>query len=105
MFKKRLLPFNFSYFSFFVSFVFLLLMQYQLWFGTGSLRDNFKIKKQIEWQLLINKQKLESNNSLYSKINAFKRGDAGVIGQARYDLGMIKAGEDYFQFRQDDKTS
>ena len=55
------------------------------------------MKKKIEWQLLINKKR-EDNVSLYSKIKAFKSGNAGVIGQARYDLGMVKKGEDYFQW-------
>ena len=105
IFKNKILSLNFTFYIFVFLFALLLLMQYQLWFGSDNIPDSFKIKKQIEKQLLVNKQKLVQNNILYSKIQAYNHGSAGVEGQARYDLGMIKRGEDYFQFKQDDKVS
>lgn len=99
MFKKRFLPFNFTFYMFVFLFALLLLMQYQLWFGSDNIPDSFKIKKQIEKQLMVNKQKLEDNNIIYAKTQAYKHGNAGIEGQARYDLGMIKKGEDYFQIK------
>ncbi len=96
---KKLLSIDLSYYLFFILFVFLLLMQYQLWFGEGNIPDNLKVKKLIDAQLLINNQKLKENNVLYARIQAYNHGNAGVIGQARYDLGMIKKGEDYFQIK------
>ena len=81
-----------------ILFILLFLMQYQLWFSNGGLPQSYIIKDKIEEQLLINKSKLQENNALFQKIQAFRSSHVGVVGQARYDLGMIKKGEDYFQF-------
>ncbi len=97
--RRRLLQLNYLFCFFALLFVLLFLMQYQLWFGSDNLPGSFALKEKIENQLLLNKKKLEENNSLYTRIQAYKHGSAGVEGQARYDLGMIKKGEDYFQFK------
>jgi cell division protein FtsB len=81
-----------------ILFILLFLMQYQLWFSNGGLPQSYILKDKIEAQLLINKSKSQDNNALYQNIKAFQNSHAGVVGQARYDLGMIKKGEDYFQF-------
>ena len=94
--RRRLLQLNYLFCFSFVCFLFL---KYQLWFGSDNLPGSFALKEKIENQLLLNKKKLEENNSLYTRIQAYKHGSAGVEGQARYDLGMIKKGEDYFQFK------
>ena len=81
-----------------ILFILLFLMQYQLWFSNGGLPQSYILKDKIEAQILVNKSKLQDNNALYKKIKAFRNSHSGVVGQARYDLGMIKKGEDYFQF-------
>tara|TARA_E500000178_G_scaffold272290_1_gene270433 strand:+ start:503 stop:838 length:336 start_codon:yes stop_codon:yes gene_type:complete len=82
-----------------ILFGFLFIMQKQLWYGYGNIKSNLLLKSKIENQLKINNNKILENNKLNEKIQAFKSESNGLIGQARYDLGMIKKGEEYFEFK------
>ena len=89
---------KFGIISLILLFVLLFMMQYQIWFSNGGLPQSYMLKNKIESQLLLNQTKQKLNQELYFRIQAFDSSHSGVVGQARYDLGMIKKGEEYFQF-------
>lgn len=75
------------------------LLQIQIWFGQHSVFQIFHVAR--EKQSIVNEnQKLDQRNQLlYEQINALKNNGQAIEGRARYDLGMIKKGEVYYQFR------
>ena len=85
-------------------FLSLLAMQYQIWLAPGSIADNLKIKTKIEYQIFDNMQKQQKNEQLNDKIQAAKKSDNWVESKARYELGMIKPGEQYFQINYHKKS-
>jgi cell division protein FtsB len=73
-------------------------LQYKLWLGDGSV---------LQWLRLENKWVLEEqentklaarNSAVEADILELKSGDQALEGQARYELGMVKEGEVYYQF-------
>lgn len=80
----------------FLSFL-LLLLQYPLWFGNNSLPDAWKLKAKIESQTAENLQLAERNRLLDAEVHNLKKGLDVVEEKARYELGMIKKGETFYQ--------
>ena len=77
--------------------ILLLLLQYPLWFGEGSLPDTWRLESQIEKQKLENAQLAERNRVLESEVEDLKQGLDVVEEKARNELGMIKKNETYYQ--------
>jgi len=75
----------------------LLLLQYPLWFGNNSLPDAWKLKAKIESQKTENLQLAERNRLLDAEVHNLKKGLDVVEEKARYELGMIKKGETFYQ--------
>ena len=75
----------------------LVLFQYRLWFGDGSLSEVVQLSHELELQ----KQKLreleERNRRLEAQVLDLQSGLDAYEEKARYDLGMIKQGETFFQ--------
>ena len=72
-------------------------LQYKLWFGDASIPQWIKLQKKLEHQKDINKNLQARNKTIESDINELKSGDQALEEQARYELGMIKKGEQYYQ--------
>ena len=86
--------------------VLLILLQYKLWIGEGSLSEVYGLKKEIELQ----KKELESlkerNRRLQAEVDDLKKGMDAIEERARTELGMIKKGEIFYQVVEpDDKTA
>lgn len=78
--------------------LFVLGLQYKLWFGDDSLPKWFKMDKKLT-QTLADNQRLEARNqALAADILELKAGDQGLEERARYDLGMVKEDETYYHF-------
>jgi cell division protein FtsB len=63
------------------------LLQYRLWYGNGGIKE---IKAYQQELVELNKQvieKKERNDALYAEVE----------DRARYELGMMKEGETFFQ--------
>jgi len=73
-------------------------LHYKLWLGDGNLWQ----WKQLEKKIAIQKEKNEAlksrNHALEADIVELQGGDQALEEQARYELGMIKKGETYYQF-------
>jgi len=70
----------------------LLVLQYQLWVGDGSLGQRAELKKDIEKQQIENNQLKARNDVIASEIEVLSTGTEGLEEIARSKLGMI--GED-----------
>ena len=77
--------------------VVLVLLQYRLWVGEGSLAEVAALKAQIAGQ----KQELSElrvrNQALEAEVRDLKRGLDAIEERARAELGMIKEGETFYQ--------
>lgn len=75
----------------------LLLLQYELWIGQGSVRQIFQVKRSTAAVDVDVKNLADKNNVLLADIYGLKHGTAAVEERARDELGMIKKGETFFQ--------
>ena len=73
------------------------ILQYDLWFGEGSLATAWRLQQDISEQTKENKKITERNESLVAEVKDLKQGDDAIEERARNDLGMIKKGEIYIQ--------
>ena len=83
----------------FLSIIILLiaLLQYRLWFSNNGVEqiqhDQLMLadlKKQVE-------KKRERNAALYAEVEDLRKGQESLEERARNELGMIRAGETFFQ--------
>lgn len=73
------------------------LLQYRLWWGDGSIRQT----RQYQQQLSILQQQLatkrQRNEVLEAEVQDLRTGQEALEEVARYDLGLIKKDETFFQ--------
>ena len=77
--------------------VFLVLLQYRLWTGNGSIPDVKHLEEIRQAQLEENNRLRERNLSLAAEVMDLKQGLEAVEERARSEMGMIKSGETFFQ--------
>lgn len=77
--------------------VLLIVMQYRLWIGEGSVRTAIQLKQQISAQQAENQKLRDSNQMLLAEVQDLKGGKQAVEERARNDLGMIKKDETFYQ--------
>jgi len=85
----------------FFIFVLLLLLgvlQYKIWFSQHGMREVTQLKKAIAMQQKENDQLTKRNDTLEEEVRELKQGKAAAEKRARYDLGMVKKNETYYQF-------
>ena len=73
------------------------LLQYRLWYGNGGIKE---IKAYQQELVEFNKQvieKKERNDALYAVVEDLRKGKEAIEERARYELGMMKEGETFFQ--------
>jgi len=75
----------------------LLLLQYRLWTGNGSLVEVNLLKDEIEKIGNENENLKERNLSLTAEVFDLKRGHEAIEEIARSEMGMIKDGETFYQ--------
>lgn len=75
----------------------LVLLQYRLWFGQGGMREVERLRAEIAAQQAENDKLRERNRTLAAEVQDLKKGTVAIEERARTDLGMIGAGETFFQ--------
>lgn len=75
----------------------LLGLQYKLWLGDGSVPQWVHLENKLAVQEEENKKLAARNRALEADILELKSGDQALEEQARYELGMVKDGEVYYQ--------
>lgn len=93
----------FEYFNFMRSIIFCLLLilgalQFKLFFGDSGLFQRRLLEIKLVKQTKENEQLLHRNRTMAAQIHELKTGDQALEEQARYELGMIKDNEVYYQF-------
>lgn len=71
--------------------------QYALWFSSGGIVQNWRLKTAILQLKQENATLLERNAELVADVNDLKQGNEAIEERARNDLGMIKKGETFYQ--------
>ncbi|MDN3652131.1 cell division protein FtsB [Thalassotalea ponticola] len=77
--------------------IFLVLLQYRLWFGKNSVPDYWQQVASIDEQLKVNKQLRQRNQLVWADIEDLRNGLEAVEERARNELGMIKGGETFIR--------
>ena len=76
----------------------LMSLHYKLWLGDGSVLQ----WKQLEKKIVVQKEKNQAlssrNRALEADILELQSGEQALEEQARYELGMVKNNETYYQF-------
>ena len=80
-----------------VLFIVFSLLGYRFWFGNDSISQVAKLNKSLELQQNELAELKKRNQVIAAKINNIKTNPAAIEEQARYELGMIKQGEKYYQ--------
>lgn len=75
--------------------VLLLLMQYKLWFGDGSVRQVVDLRQRIEEQHGKNEKIRQRNTVLAAEVTDLKTNLEAIEARARSELGMVKKGETF----------
>jgi len=84
--------------------VFLVLLQYRLWFGKNSVPDYLSLEEEVQRQQLDNDKLKHRNKLLYADTDDLKSGVEAVEERARNELGMIKEGETFFRLVPSEKA-
>ena len=71
--------------------------QYRLWIGDASVSQIFEYKQRLETLTKDAQEKKERNDSLYAEVLDLRRGVETIEERARYELGMVKENETFFQ--------
>ncbi|MFT5636556.1 MAG: cell division protein FtsB [Cognaticolwellia sp.] len=85
--------------------LFLVLLQYRLWFGKNSVPDYLALEEEVTRQLANNNKLKQRNKLLYADTDDLKSGTEAIEERARHELGMIKQGETFFRVIPNDKDA
>ena len=77
--------------------VLLVSLQYALWGGRQNAIDLLLIRDQLDSLTHENEELEQRNNRLHVDIIDIKNQSGAIESQARYELGLIKDGETYYQ--------
>jgi cell division protein FtsB len=75
----------------------LVLLQYRLWFGNGSMTEVHHLENQISEIKQENQKLKERNLSLTAEVYDLKQGQEAIEERARSEMGMIKYDETFYQ--------
>lgn len=76
----------------------IIILQYKLWLGDDSILHWIKLEKKLKIQIQVNQELLALNRKLAKNIWELKIDEQALEEFARYELGMIKKDEVYYQF-------
>ena len=75
----------------------IVLIQYPLWLGKGGWLRAWEMDRQLEGQRAKSRQLEARNAALAAEVRDLKQGTEAVEERARYELGMIRSDEVFFQ--------
>lgn len=76
----------------------LVVLQHKLWLGDGNLVQWINLEKKLADHEHQNNKLAARNRAIEADIKELKSGDQALEEQARYELGMIKESEVFYQF-------
>ena len=81
----------------------LVIMQFMLWTGEGSMIDFFSLQRSINNQIAENQTLIERNAALTGDVIDLKEGSEAIEERARNEMGMIKQDEVFYQVVKDER--
>ena len=75
----------------------ILLIQYPLWLGKGGWLTVWRLENKLEAEKAKSTQRETRNAALAAEVRDLKQGLEAIEERARYELGMIKSDEVFFQ--------
>lgn len=75
----------------------IVLLQYPLWLGKGSWLRVWELDGRLADQRIANVALAERNDQLAAEVKDLKTGYEAIETRARYELGMIKGNEIFYQ--------
>jgi cell division protein FtsB len=75
----------------------LVLVQYPLWLGKGGWLRVWDLDRQVEGQKKVTEGLKRRNAGMEAEVRDLKNGVGAVEERARYELGMVKEDELFFQ--------
>jgi len=72
-------------------------IQYPLWLGKGGWLRVWDVDRQLGSQVAKNGRLEQRNGALAAEVKDLKQGSEAIEERARYELGMIKGDEVFFQ--------
>lgn len=79
----------------------LLVLQYRLWLAEGGIAEVSRLKARIEAEQARNAELESRNGILERQVIDLQSGTRVLEQRAREDLGLVRDGEIYFQFKDD----
>jgi cell division protein FtsB len=76
---------------------FIVAIQYPLWLGKGGWVRVWDVDRQVEAQGAKNERLEIRNSALAADVRDLKQGTEAIEERARYELGMVKNDELFFQ--------
>lgn len=83
----------------------LVLIQYPLWLGKGGWMRVWDLEHQVEDHRRNNDKLQVRNQALDAEVRDLKQGTDAIEERARYELGMVKPDEIYFQLLKEQPPS
>ena len=77
----------------------ILAIQYPLWLGKGGWLRAWEVDRQVDAQHVRNARLEIRNGALAAEVKDLKLGFDAIEERARYELGMVKGDEVFFQVR------
>jgi len=77
--------------------IMILAIQYPLWLGKGGWLRVWDVDQQVVAQGLKNERLDVRNGALAAEVTDLKQGSEAIEERARYELGMVKGDEVFFQ--------
>ncbi|WP_367606638.1 septum formation initiator family protein [Legionella sp. W05-934-2] len=84
--------------------VLLLALQFKLWFGDTGIFEQRHTQRLMQELLTSNEKLADENQHIASEVDAIKQNQEAVEGRARSELGMVREGERFFQFKKSDEA-
>jgi cell division protein FtsB len=83
----------------------IVLIQYPLWLGRGGWMRFWELDRQLTAQKQASKKLEARNQALDAEVRDLKQGFDAIEEHARYELGMIRQDEVFFQLLKDPAPS
>ena len=77
----------------------IVLIQYPLWFGKGGWLRASQIESDLQSQRSKNRELEARNAALAAEVRDLKQGTEAIEERARYELGMTRPDELFYQFQ------
>ena len=75
----------------------LIFLQYTFWTGKQNVIDLYRLNRQVDDVRIENHELQNRNDRLHEDVIDIKNRLGAIESQARFDLGLIKPGETYYQ--------